>query len=284
MSATTVSRQPASSPLAAALAKVGAIFRRDVIVALSYPGNFALAWLGIVIDVVVAFYISRLIPPSPSFSPTGTVVVGYFQYVAVNAAFVRFQTAALNSFAESIRDAQLTGTLEIVLSTPTQLHTLILSSAVWSFAYTTLQTAVYLVIAVGFGLNLSHVNLLTAGIFLILTVGAVSPLGVLAASLSMVIKKTGPVEWLSTASASLFGGLYYPLKRLPVALQAVGWILPITHSLNGFRAAVAGLPIAAVASDAIWLLVASLILMPFSLWMFAKSVGKARVDGTLSMY
>lgn len=284
MSATTVSRPPASSPLAAALAKVGAIFRRDVIVALSYPGNFALAWLGIVIDVVVAFYISRLIPPSPSFSPTGTVAVGYFQYVAVNAAFVRFQTAALNSFAESIRDAQLTGTLEIVLSTPTQLHTLILSSAVWSFAYTTLQTTVYLVIAVGFGLNLGHVNALTAGIFLILTVGAVSPLGVLAASLSMVIKKTGPVEWLSTASASLFGGLYYPLKRLPVALQAVGWMLPITHSLNGFRAAVAGLPIAAVASDAIWLLVASLILMPFSLWMFAKSVGKARVDGTLSMY
>jgi hypothetical protein len=24
--------------------------------------------------------------------------------------------------------------------------------------------------------------------------------------------------------------------------------------------------------------------MPFSLWVFAKAVGKARVDGTLSMY
>jgi hypothetical protein len=30
--------------------------------------------------------------------------------------------------------------------------------------------------------------------------------------------------------------------------------------------------------------VASLILMPFSLWIFARSVGKARVDGTLAMY
>ena len=67
-------------------------------------------------------------------------------------------------------------------------------------------------------------------------------------------------------------------------LQAIGWILPITHSLNGFRAAAAGVPLSGVASDAIWLLVASLILMPFSLWIFAKSVGKARVDGTLSMY
>ena len=284
MQATTRSAAPVSTPLAAGLAKVGAIFRRDVLVAISYAGNFALAWLGIVVDVVVAWYISKLVPPSSNFNPAGTGVMSYFQYIAINSAFLRFQTAALNSFAESIRDAQLTGTLEIVLSTPTKLSTLILSSAVWSFAYTILQTAVYLAIAVGFGLNLGHVNLLTAAVFLILTVGAVSPLGVLAASLAMVIKKTGPVEWISNASASLFGGVYLPLNRLPVALQAVGWILPITHSLNGFRAAVAGVPLSGVAHDAIWLLVASLILMPFSLWMFAKSVGKARVDGTLSMY
>jgi hypothetical protein len=64
----------------------------------------------------------------------------------------------------------------------------------------------------------------------------------------------------------------------------VGWLLPITHALNGFRAAAAGVPLRDAAPDAVWLLVASLILMPFSLWVFAKAVGKARVDGTLSMY
>lgn len=272
-----------SRPFAAGLAKLGAIYRRDAIVALSYPGNFALSWLAIVIEVVVAWYISRLIAPSSKFSPTGAVV-SYFQYIAINTAFVRFQSAALNSFAESIRDAQLTGTLEIVLATPTQLPTLVLSSGLWSFTFTSLQTALYLAIAVLFGLDLTHVDVLTALVFLILTVAATSPLGVLAAALSMVIKKTGPVEWLSTASANLFGGVYLPLKALPFALQAIGWILPITHALNGFRAAAAGVPLAGVAGDAIWLVVASLILMPFSLWVFAKSVGKAKVDGTLSMY
>jgi ABC-2 type transport system permease protein len=272
------SRAPAS-----VWAKVGAIFRRDAVVALSYPGNFALSWLGIVVEVVVAWYISRIVPPQIAFGSTGAPV-GYFQFLAVNSAFVRFQSTALNSFAESIRDAQLTGTLEIVLATPTQLPTLVLSSAVWSFTLTALQTIAYLGIAVLFGLDLTHVNLLTGLVFLILTVCAVSPLGVLAAALSMVIKKTGPVEWLSTASAQLFGGVYLPLKSLPLALQFIGWLLPITHALNGFRAAVAGVPIQGVAYDAIWLVIASLVLMPFSLWVFAKSVGKARVDGTLSMY
>ena len=273
-----------SRTAATRLSKVGAIFRRDAIVAFSYPGNFALSWLGIVIEVVIAWYISRLVPASPKFSAGGAVAVGYFQYLAINSAFVRFQAAALNSFAESIRDAQLTGTLEIVLATPTHLPTLVLSSAVWSFTYTTLQTALFLAIAVLFGLDLHHVNFLTTIVFLVLTVGAVSPLGVLAAALSMVIKKTGPIEWISTASAALFGGVYLPLRYLPYWLQVLGWMLPITHALNGFRAAAAGVPLRDVASDAIWLLVASLLLMPFSLWVFAKAVGKARVDGTLSMY
>ena len=271
------------APAASVWAKVAAIFRRDAVVALSYPGNFALSWLGIVVEVVVAWYISKLIPPQAAFGSTGAPV-GYFQFLAVNSAFVRFQSTALNSFAESIRDAQLTGTLEIVLATPTQLPTLVLSSAVWSFTLTALQTVAYLGIAVLFGLDLTHVNFLTGFVFLILTVCAVSPLGVLAAALSMVIKKTGPVEWISTASAQLFGGVYLPLKSLPLALQFLGWLLPITHALNGFRAAVAGVPVQGVAYDAIWLVIASLLLMPFSLWVFAKSVGKARVDGTLSMY
>jgi ABC-type multidrug transport system permease subunit len=273
-----------SLPQASSWSRVAAIFRRDAIVALSYPGNFALSWLSIVISVVVAWYISRLIPNSPKFSATGTVSTSYFAFISINMAFVRFQTAALNAFAESIRDAQLTGTLEVVLSTPTSLNTLVLSSAVWSMTYTVLQTVVYLAISMAFGLNLGHVDLVTAAVFLILTVTSVAPQGVLAAALAMIIKKTGPVEFLSTSSASLFGGMYLPLRFLPVWLQIIGWCLPITHALNGFRAAASGVPLGQVKSDAIWLLVASAVLMPLSLWLFARSVEKARVDGTLSMY
>lgn len=268
---------------ASPLAKVAAIFRLDAVVAFSYPGNFALSWLSIGVEVVIAWYISTLIHPSTKFGAGGEVA-SYFQYVAINFAFVRFQTAALNSFAEAIRDGQLTGTLEVVLATPTSLPVLILSSGVWSFALTAIQTGVFLGVSTLFGLDLSHVNVLTAAVFLILTVLAVSPLGVLAAALSMVIKKTGPVEWISNSSASLFGGLYVPLVLLPGWLQVLGWLLPITHALNGFRAAAAGISLDRVAPDALWLLIATVILTPLSLWLFTRAVNKARIDGTLAMY
>jgi ABC-2 type transport system permease protein len=265
------------------LAKIGAIVVRDALVALSYPGNFALTWASIFVEVIIAWYISQLIPHSAKFSASG-VPVSYFQYLAINSAFVRFQTAALNSFAEAIRDGQLTGTLEMVMATPTRLPTLILSSGLWAFSLTGLQTAVYLAVAVLFGLNLNDLNPVTAIVFLVLTVAAISPLGVLAAALAMVIKKTGPVEWVSNASAQLFGGVYLPLASLPRPLQTIGWFLPITHALNGFRAASMGLRLEQTLPDAIWLLISALILMPVSLLLFTAAVRKARVDGTLAMY
>jgi len=278
VSAVAVRLAPASR-----LSKMRAIFRRDAIVTVSYPGNFALTWLSIIVEVMVAWYLSMLVPHSARFAANGAVVP-YFQYLAINFAFMRFQTAALNAFAEAIRDGQLTGTLEVVLATPTTLPVLVLSSGVWSFVLTALQTVVYLLLATAFGLDLSHLNALTALVFLILTVAAVSPLGVLAAALAMVIKKTGPVEWLSNSTASLFGGVYAPLASVPLALQVVGWCLPITHALNGFRAAAAGVPLTSVMPDALWLLIASVLLMPLSLWIFVRAVNKARVDGTLAMY
>ncbi|MEA2718766.1 MAG: type transport system permease protein [Candidatus Eremiobacteraeota bacterium] len=268
---------------ASTLAKIAAIFRRDAVVALSYPGNFALGWLSIAVEVIIAWYISTLIQPDAKFGAGGEKA-SYFQFLAINFAFVRFQTAALNSFAEAIRDGQLTGTLEVVLATPTSLPVLVLSSGVWSFALTAMQTGVFILVAMLFGLNLSHLNPLTSIVFLVLTVAAVSPLGVLAAALAMVIKKTGPVEWASVSTANLFGGVFVPLASLPVALQLIGWCLPITHALNGFRAAAAGVPLDRVAGDAIWLAVATVVLTPLALWLFVRAVNKARVDGTLAMY
>jgi ABC-2 type transport system permease protein len=143
---------------------------------------------------------------------------------------------------------------------------------------------VYIAVATAFGLNLSHVNVPTALVFLVLTVAAISPIGILAAALAMVIKKTGPVEWISNSSAQLFGGVYLPLASLPAGLQIVGWLLPITHALNGFRGAASGLSLSATLGDAIWLVVEAILMMPISLWLFGAAVRRARVDGTLAMY
>ncbi len=118
-----------------------------------------------------------------------------------------------------------------------------------------------------------------------LTVAAVSPLGVLAAALSMVIKKPGSDRvGLERDRADFRRGVHPALDA--AGLAAGRRVVPADHPRaqrlprRGRRRPDRG----GRGTTPLWLLVASVVLMPFSLWLFARAVNKARVDGTLAMY
>jgi ABC-2 type transport system permease protein len=264
--------------------KVGAIFVRDARLALSYRMNFWLQWVSIAVSVAGFYFISQLVPPSHHFGFKGRVGT-YFEYVIVGLAFVNFQGTALQSFQKSIRGDQMLGTLESILATPTSLPLIILSAGVWAFFLTTLQVACYLTLAaVFFGLDLDHVNLLSAGCFLVLTIACMSPLGVMGAATVMTFKQAGPSNFVMGGAAQLLSGVLFPVSLLPIPLQWVSQALPLTHALRGMRGAVHGASIVQLAPDIIWLGIATLVLLPTSLFIFGRAVERAKMDGTLGHY
>jgi ABC-2 type transport system permease protein len=264
------------------LGRASAIFVRDARLAVAYPASFWLQWLNILISISMAFFLARLVGSSPKFGFHGPA--SYFFFLTVNLAFVRFQQTALMSFAQAIRDAQTAGTLEVILATPTRLPVIVLSAGLWAFGFTALQTAVYLGVAMLFGLDLHHANLMSAAVFLVLTVTSLSTLGVMAAAAVMTFKQVGPLDFMMSGATNLFGGVYFPVSILPVALQAVGWMLPITHALSGLRGALNGATLAQLAPDALWLTGATVVLLPLSLLVFTAAVRHAKIDGTLGQY
>lgn len=273
----------ASRGPSAAAEKIGAIFVRDARLAVSYPMSFWLGWVSIAGQVLAFYFMSKLIGPSRSFGFGGRAGT-YFDYVIVNLAFVEFQTVAISSFQRAIRSDQMLGTLEAVLATPTSLPLIVLSSGLWAFTLTAVEVAVYLGVASLLGLNLAHTDLRTAAAFLALTVACMSPLGVLSAASIMTFKQLGPTNWVANGLAMLLGGVLFPVSKLPVALQYVSWMLPITHALNGIRGAVNGATLAQLAPDALWLGICACLLLPVSLLAFSHAVRRAKLDGTLGHY
>ena len=263
--------------------KAFAIFMRDARLALSYRMTFWLGWLSIAGQVMAFYFLSKLVPASKSFGMGGHSA-SYFDYVVVNMAFVQFQSVAISSFQRAIRGDQMLGTLEAVLATPTSLPLIVLSSGLWAFTLTAIQVAVFLGLASLLGLNLTHTNLLTAAVFLVLTVACMSPLGVLSAATIMSFKQTSPTNTLASGLAMLLGGVLFPVSKLPLALQYVSWMLPITHALKGMRGAVGGATVAHLGPDALWLLGFAVVLLPVSLLAFASAVRRAKIDGTLGHY
>lgn len=262
-----------------------AFLNRDLRLALSYRFSLALQLGGILFSVLMFFFIARVFGPaaSPYLQPYGG---DYFSFVLVGIAFSGYLGVALSSFSDSIRQGQMMGTLEAMLVTPTSVPTILLSSSLWSFAFTSLRIIVYL--AAGwllFGVDLSQANWPAAVLVQVLTIIAFSGLGIISASFIMVFKQGNPIDLIVGVASSLLGGVYYPTTVLPNWLQPFSALLPITYSLRAMRLAVLqGATFATLAPDLLALAAFSAVLLPISLVAFRLGLRKARRDGTLTQF
>jgi ABC-2 type transport system permease protein len=262
-----------------------AFFLRDWRIQSSYPVALALEFLTILSTTFFYFFLSRLLgdAPAPYLAPYGG---DYFAFALIGLALQSYYSTGLESFVRSIREAQMTGTLEAMLLTPTRLSTIILSSGIWAYALTTVRAGVAL--AVGMllaGLRLDRGNLGAAFLILVLTIVAFSGIGIVAASFITVLKRGDPVTWFFSAAATLLGGVFYPVEIMPRWLQWISNLIPLTHGARAMRRALLlGVPTRDLLPDLSILLLFCLILVPLSLLTFRWAVDRARRDGSLTHY
>jgi ABC-2 type transport system permease protein len=157
----------------------GAFFKRDLSQSLSYRLSFLLQLGSIFFSVAIFYFLSRLFGGSIN---TQLEAYGgdYFSFVLIGLAFTGFLGLSLSTFAESIREGQMMGTLEIMLLSPTRLSTILFSSSLWAYCLTTLRVIVYLVVgAFVFGANLGNANIITALVVMLLSIISFSGFGIL---------------------------------------------------------------------------------------------------------
>ena len=260
-----------------------AVFRRDAKLALSYPMNFAMPWLSIVVSVTSFSYVSKLVAPSQLLGVQGKTAT-YFAYVIVNVAYTVLLATALQSFANVVRRDQLTGTLESILVSPATLPVVAIASGVWPLTLSALQVLLYLCLGWVFGLDLAQMNVPTLCAFLVLGVTCMGSLGLIAAAVVVAYKQAPPSGLLVGGAASLLAGVMFPVTLLPEPLRIVSWFFPLTHALAGMRGAMSGLRLTDLVGDAVWLALATAILLPVALVLLHLLVERAKQDGTLAFY
>jgi len=262
-----------------------AFLRRDLSEEISYRVSFFLQLFSILVSAAVYYFIAILIGPSaqPYLEPYGG---DYFAFVLIGVAFSGYFGVGLSGFSRSLRQAQTTGTLEAMLSTPTPISAIIVASSLWSYTITTLRVIVYLALGVGFlGLNLQGGNFLGALLVLLLTILAFSGIGILAASFIMVLKRGDPVTWVVEYLATLLGGVYYPISILPAWLQVLSALLPITYSLEAMRKIlIQGASLSSLKVELLVLSLFAIVLLPLGINAFRFAVRRARQDGSLTHY
>lgn len=267
------------------LTKPAAFLIRDIQIALSYKLQFLLQFVGIFFSSMVFFFVSQLIGDGIS-SQLSRYGGDYFSFVIIGVALTDYLSVSLEGFSSEIRSAQVEGTLEALLVTPTSVSTILFSSTLYSYSVTSIRVVVYIVLGtVLFGLNLHMTSILSFMVVMILTVVSFAGIGLISAGFIIVFKQGSPVNLLVTAGSGLLGGVFYPVDILPSWLEPFSQILPITHALEAMRQIlINGASFAAVYNQILILAIFSALLLPIGLAAFQYGLRIAKKEGSLIHY
>ncbi len=262
-----------------------AFVKKSYLSAISYKLSFVMELFNIILSVAVFFFMSKLF--GTAFIPYLKAYGGdYFSFVLIGIALSDYLSLAMGSMASTIQGGQVMGTLEALLATPTEIPTIVISSSLYSFIWTSIRVIVYLIVgALGFKLNLASANYGGALLILVLTIIAFSSMGIISASFIMVLKRGDPISWVFTNLSWLVGGLYYPVEVLPAWLQKLSVFLPLTYSLSGMRLAlIKGYSLAQLSTQIWALVIFAAVMLPISIMGFKYAVRRAKLDGSLTQY
>lgn len=261
-----------------------AFFRRDRIIETSYRAGFILRLGSAIVTVAVFFFISH------SFGAAAVSQVqqyggDYFAFVLVGVAMTEFLGQSVGGLGGSLRESQTTGTLELMLLSPSRLPVLMTSASLWLQASATIGAATYLVAGALLGADFSHADVLATVSALLLTMVGFTGMGLLAGAVVILVKRGNPVGWLLRGASVVLGGVFYPTEVLPASLQALGTVLPMTHALTILRGSILlGRGISDMIPSFVALLVLSIGYFVAGLLACAAAIRYARTDGSLAQY
>ncbi len=263
--------------------RLWALFMRDLLTEVSYPLAFVLQFSGLFFSVLVFYFLSQLVGDSLA-DRINTGDGRYFPYVLVGIAFSGYFGLGLSRFSDALRTAQVTGTMEALLMTPSRLSTIIVGSVIYDYLFATLRVAVFLAMGAALGVRFTGANWPAAILALVLSIVSFASIGIVAAGFTIVFKRGNPVIWLISNLITLLGGVYYPVATLPSWLQPIARLLPISYALDVARAALLDGAGWGELVPGLLALAGFCLLFPISLLVFRAAVRKARVDGSLTHY
>ena len=261
--------------------KLAAVLRRDWLTAIRYGGASILYAASLLLEVSAFYFVARSI--GPGYRPDG---FDFFSFIMIGTGVWGFFLAAVSSFVSAIREAQVSGSIEVLMTTSTRPALLVALSAASTILRDAAHLALYLVAGfLLFGASALHANLLSLIVLSGLAFVLALAFGILAAAVQVGIQKGGALVWLVGSVVWLFSGTMFPVSVLPGFLQKVSQLIPLTYALDGLRMALLkGAPLSAMGGVLVVLVPLAAVLLPLAILTFSLTLRGARRSGALSYY
>jgi ABC-2 type transport system permease protein len=264
--------------------KVLAMMRANWISAASYKVNMVWSVIGLLISVIPVYYVARAFQPmmADKIRDQGGE---FFGFILVGQIAFTLLSAAMMALPGSVGSGISSGTLELLLSTPTRLPTLFAGMVGYQLAWTAIRCALTLTAGWVLGATIAWTKVPAAVAILALIVLTYMSVGIIMAALILAFRFTGPIAQGVLVSSVFLGGVYYPTKVIPSWIQKISDFIPLTYGLRALRRTLLdGAPLWAVARDVSILTAFCVVLLGLSSMAFLAALRYSKRMGTLSQY
>jgi ABC-2 type transport system permease protein len=257
-----------------------AFLRRDAQVDASYRFSAVVDLANGLSLVVLFFFLGSAVGPVGSMSEWGGDLFAF----AVVGVVLGGPLAGLPAMlAARVREGQLTGNLAPILLSPIGPVRALIGLAAWPYLSALAKSLVYVVFGMlVFGFRPHAIGVVPS--LAIFGLATIAQFGVALWSCAFILyfKRGDPLGALINQLSSLLGGAWFPVAILPTPLRWLSWMLPVTHALDGTRAALLSSGGGATLARAVGVLaVMAVISMSSGILALQASLWRARRDGSL---
>jgi ABC-2 type transport system permease protein len=274
-----------AATLAAEAAKIPAFVRRDWKVALSYRAVFVGDALALATQVVVFYFIARLVDPG-KLPEYGGTVPSYLAFVAIGLVVNLTAGVLVHQVAAALRHEQLTGTFEALVATPTHGATLQFGSVAYTLVMLPIRATVLLVaIALGFGLDFEPSGIAPSIAILVAFVPFTWGIGLMSAAAVVTFRRGANATGFLVTLLGLISGAVFPIALLPPLLRTIAEWNPFAIAIDGVREAlIGGTGWGPALEDLVRLVPLSLVFLALGTIAFRAAIAREHRRGTLGQY
>ena len=259
--------------------------KRDALIAISYRTAFISQMVGNLLILAIFYFIGKLFATAdiPSLERYGG---NYAAFLLIGIALADSLSVSVSTFAAQIREGQMTGALEATMMSPVKLWRILIYSSMWSYILCGLRFGLYLLLGlVFFSVDLEQADLFAGLTVFLLTVFAFAGLGMIWASIVMLVKRGEAMMNLVGGAFMLLGGVMFPITVLPGWMQIMSALIPLTYGLEGMRLALLqGYGLDQLTQPILILIAFSVLLITIGILCFNWAVWLVKERGSLTQF
>ena len=265
--------------------KLGAFFRRSLLTALSYRTSFVADWFNIVVQLIIFSLVGRLVDPA-RIPEIGGRSISYIEFVTVGIALMSFVQLALSRVLGAIRQEQLIGTLDFLLTTPIAPTTLQIGLVIYDLFYVPLRTGIFLGLASLFlDVSLDASGLLPVLAILLAFIPFVWGIGMISSAAILTFRRGTGIVGMVITGFTVLSAAYIPLDVLPAWARGIATVNPFTLALTSARdSLLGGAGWAPVAEAVLTFLPLAALTITAGIFSFRLAMRRERRLGTLGGY